>query len=963
VAVQNRLRDGTHLGTLCLEKPTMLDPCKNRRTRPLTLETLEDRLAPAVTVTTPFDLAVATGGQLSLRQAINAVNAGQVSDNTVVVPAGTYLNVFGVLQVTHSLHLQGAGAAATIVDGAGADRVFLVQPGLDVTLLAVTIRGGSAAGSGGGIDVLPPLQPSQSSVLTLQDCIVAANQADSTGAPGSFGGGIAVSSGDLNLINCQVINNQMLGLDGMGGGIAVGNAGPGNLSITSSLIANNTAAAGGGIALSTTAGNLSVTGSTITSNRATSTSAGGGGVFVASRGAVTLDNDTLTANQSLQGAGGGLDVAVVLGETTAGAASNTVSVQDCTISGNSASSSGAGINDVGTATLTITGSLVTLNQSTGTASNASGGGVYYAGSGVVSITSTLFSGNWAAGAGGGLLVHSAGQALIQDSTFDGNLAGSSGGGVEDTAGTFTVTDTILRNNVAGNGTGGGIDVAAGTNPVVILVSVTLRGNAAVGAADGTGLGGGLSVSSTGATVQLTSALIVNNTASVDGSGVFQSQGTLTIDTSQLVGNQSGDTGALLFSGTTLKVAYSTFNANYTTGSGGAVNFQGTGSGPTGSVLSNDTFTANTADLGGAVQFASVGSLTFDSDTISGNTAAQGGGICVASTGAAILHNTIVALNSASKAGPDVLNGLLFPTAVIDQGGNLIGNLGGSSGFTKGTLTSDPKLGRLENNGGPFAGSFTDRQVVQTEALLPGSLAIGAGVGSRQKADERGFARLGLTVSIGAYEPQYASTASANQAFVEDLYEVLLGRTADAGATSWVGFLDQGALPSAVAQGIENSTEYRALQVQALYQRYLHRSADASGLQAFVDFLGNGGTLEQVAALLVGSQEYFDLHGDSTEGFLDGLYEDALDRGADPLGLASFSQALNGGVSRTQAAALIFGSPEYLGKLVDSEFQSLLGRPADPLGLAGFLSLLQGGASDQVLVSNLLGSGESFGNRT
>ena len=54
-----------------------------RRTLPIRIETLEDRCIPAVTVTTPLDLGGATPGQLSLRQAIAMVNAGQVADNTI----------------------------------------------------------------------------------------------------------------------------------------------------------------------------------------------------------------------------------------------------------------------------------------------------------------------------------------------------------------------------------------------------------------------------------------------------------------------------------------------------------------------------------------------------------------------------------------------------------------------------------------------------------------------------------------------------------------------------------------------------------------------------------------------------------------------------------------------------------------------------------------------------------------
>src|SRR5262249_23639952 len=161
------------------------------------------------------------------------------------------------------------------------------------------------------------------------------------------------------------------------------------------------------------------------------------------------------------------------------------------------------------------------------------------------------------------------------------------------------------------------------------------------------------------------------------------------------------------------------------------------------------------------------------------------------------------------------------------------------------------------------------------------------------------------------EPQTGAGASANQVLVESIYETVLGRTADPGAAGWVGLLDQGVAPSTVIQAIENSGEYRTNQVQGLYQRYLHRQADPGGLQIFVSFLTTGGTLEQAAAIMAGSPEYFQLHGGNNTSFLDALYLDALGRTPDPFGQDAFSQALAGGMSRQAVASLVFGSGEFL----------------------------------------------------
>jgi len=44
-------------------------------------------------------------------------------------------------------------------------------------------------------------------------------------------------------------------------------------------------------------------------------------------------------------------------------------------------------------------------------------------------------------------------------------------------------------------------------------------------------------------------------------------------------------------------------------------------------------------------------------------------------------------------------------------------------------------------------------------------------------------------------------------------------------------------------------------VEQLYQRYLHRQADAFGLRAFVAELQRGVSEQAVAAVILGSEEY------------------------------------------------------------------------------------------------------------
>jgi hypothetical protein len=160
-------------------------------------------------------------------------------------------------------------------------------------------------------------------------------------------------------------------------------------------------------------------------------------------------------------------------------------------------------------------------------------------------------------------------------------------------------------------------------------------------------------------------------------------------------------------------------------------------------ISDCTISANSADVSGgggiAIAVDGTGPVTVSDCTISGNSAdSSGGGI----EGRATIWNTITAANTA-PAGPDVSGFLL------SQGHNLIGDGTGGSGFMASDLVGtssdpiDPKLGPLQDNGGP----------TQTMAPLPSSPAIDAGDPTNTPpTDQRGLPRvLGGMTDIGAVE--------------------------------------------------------------------------------------------------------------------------------------------------------------------------------------------------------------------
>src|SRR5207244_301 len=162
-----------------------------------------------------------------------------------------------------------------------------------------------------------------------------------------------------------------------------------------------------------------------------------------------------------------------------------------------------------------------------------------------------------------------------------------------------------------------------------------------------------------------------------------------------------------------------------------------------------------------------------------------------------------------------------------------------------------------------------------------------------------------------------------------------------GLAGWSGMLDQGTSRDQVVLAIEASSEYATHTVNALYAQYLHRAADPSGLSTFVHFLQSGGTDEQVIDFLVSSPEFLQAH-DTVDGFLDALYQDALNRAVDPSGRAGWAQAFAGGASFAQVAAAILASPEYRQDLVTGAYELFLRRQPDPGGLnLSTMALAQG----------------------
>jgi hypothetical protein len=204
----------------------------------------------------------------------------------------------------------------------------------------------------------------------------------------------------------------------------------------------------------------------------------------------------------------------------------------------------------------------------------------------------------------------------------------------------------------------------------------------------------------------------------------------------------------------------------------------------------------------------------------------------------------------------------------------------------------------------------------------------------------------------------------SQCFVMQVYRDLLLREGDAGGVQfWVNLLDSGTFTRfQVVIGFTNSIEYRDLQLNDIYNRLLRRTPDATGRTDFQAFLARGGTLEQVEAQVLASQEYFQFWGGNTvPGYVNALYRDTLGRAGDPGGVAFWVAQLTGKNNRLGVATSFLRSPEEDMNEIARQYRQFLRRDPDAGGAAFFLNQLQRNPSftEQTLTACLLESTEYF----
>jgi len=370
------------------------------------------------------------------------------------------------------------------------------------------------------------------------------------------GSTIGIDGSTVTLQSLLVTN----GLASTGGGIAAYDSA--NVTLSNVTISSNTASlAGGGLQLDNATVHLN--GSTVSGN--TAQTGAGGGAEVTDSGVLYVNNSSITGNTTQGGPGGGLSV-------DATGTSGSAYVTGSTIANNTAVDSGGGSYGGGVyldggAYVEITGSTISHNQATSSNGQSWGGGISVSDSDIY-LTSSSVTANSAAYGGG--IMHWGGTALLGVSLTNSNVASNvatfDGGGILNQAANgnadLWLNGTSVSFNRSLNADGGGIanyGVSSNTASVVPTGS-TLTGNRALNGdggaiANANGFPGGtatLALASTNVSsgppylnpnkAQLGGGIyndgidgptsvslqphtnVVHNQASVDGGGVYNTNG-------------------------------------------------------------------------------------------------------------------------------------------------------------------------------------------------------------------------------------------------------------------------------------------------------------------------------------------------------------------------------------------------------------------------------------------------------
>lgn len=269
-----------------------------------------------------------SGPKASIKSGATAVTA----NGTVNIADGIYngSNNRDII-LNKNMVIKGQSTDGTIIDGSSTSRIFVINSGVNISLLNITIRNTQSNTNGGAIQ-------NNGGTLTVNNSKFTGNRATRDDRTNIYGGAI-YSTGTLNIINSTFSNNLVQsGRNNDAQGGAIYSSGP--LTITDSIFTNNTATSsagtqnddGGAIAAF---GTLKITRSTFTNNRAGNVY-GGGALMIGdnTRSVANVEITESTFTNNTAGFGGAIWI-------NGGTANNPALITKSIFTGNSATEGGA----------------------------------------------------------------------------------------------------------------------------------------------------------------------------------------------------------------------------------------------------------------------------------------------------------------------------------------------------------------------------------------------------------------------------------------------------------------------------------------------------------------------------------------------------------------------------------------------------------------------------------------------
>jgi CSLREA domain-containing protein len=689
--------------------------------------------ATSYTFTNPSsDEDLSADGDLDILDSVTIVGQGITQ---TVINASTVDRIFDV--ITGTVVISGMTLENGSIGAAGGGGIRAANGRL--TLINVLLRFNTSGANGGAILVTGPamveLQGVESAIrdnnadwgggVLLEDGVFLLTEGTIAGNTASSGGGGVTlwPNPAVFTMTGGVITNNVAG-SAAGGGLRVDNNGSASLQ-GGTIISNSSATNGGGIAVLD--GKVTLTGTLVTLNK---TPGNGGGVYIEDTNTTntgfTLNSGRIINNDAASGDGGGIHVQTGWAQINGGEILSNVAAY------------GGGILAFNpTAVVTQSGvSTIAYNSA-----SINGGGLYSKHGKVIIQSGRVYSNS--AVQGGGFYVSDADASLeLQGGSTERNYA-SEGGGIFANASPVNISGGEVANNIAVS-SGGGIYSS--------LAPVTLSGgdvqtNSAL-------LGGGVYLLNSSAAFTTTGiGRVAFNEATNFGAGVYINAGRMVMQGGSVYSNTTCCNGGGVYvssAGASFSQQGGLIQRN--AASFGAGLFVSAGQ----ATLESGVINQNSAVVDGGGVYVADGSLTQQGGEISDNSADDGGGIYI-NNGWATMQGGTVLSNSAIQRGGGVF--LLNATAAFTQSGvstiahNLAGGVWGGGG-----LYID--AGRAVMQGGTvFSNSATSRGggvYVNT-----GDFTQQGGLVDDNLADEGGGIYIGLgqaTLSGGRVTDNYATTS-------------------------------------------------------------------------------------------------------------------------------------------------------------------------------------------------------------